>query len=57
MASSGTSDATIDLTVTDVNRADNILVLHTDADIIPADFLAAWSFSGTVLLMIDESDY
>ena len=47
-----------DLTVRDVNRAGDILLLYTDFTFTVEDeFLAAWSFNGTVLLLIDESDY
>ena len=51
-------DGDPDLAVRNVNRAGDTLVLFTDIDIIPAiDGLAAWSFSGAVLLLIDEKNY
>ncbi|MCH8090483.1 MAG: prepilin-type N-terminal cleavage/methylation domain-containing protein [Chloroflexi bacterium] len=47
-----------DLEVRDVNRAGDTLVLFTDTDIDAATGgLAAWSFSGGILLLIDEDDY
>ncbi|MCH8087811.1 MAG: prepilin-type N-terminal cleavage/methylation domain-containing protein [Chloroflexi bacterium] len=47
-----------DLTVRDVNRAGDILLLYTDFTFTVEDeFLAAWSFNETVLLLIDEADY
>ncbi|MCH9036111.1 MAG: prepilin-type N-terminal cleavage/methylation domain-containing protein [Chloroflexi bacterium] len=51
-------DGSPDLGVRDVNRAGDTLFLFTDININAAtDGLAAWSFSGGILLLIDEDDY
>ena len=51
-------DGSPDLEVRDVNRAGDTLVLFTDINInAEIDGLAAWSFSGGILLLIDEDDY
>ena len=51
-------DNSPDLVIRNVNRADDTLVLFTDINIDAAtDDLAAWSFSGGILLLIDEDDY
>ena len=46
-----------DLTVRDVNRPGDTLLLYTDTNITTGNGLAAWSFNDVVLLLIDESDY
>ena len=51
-------DDSPDLTIGNVNRAGDTLVLFTDINITAATGgLAAWSFSGDVLMLIDEADY
>ena len=52
-----TDDTIPSLTVNDVNRAGDTLELYTDTTIVTGAGPAAWSFNGTVLLLIDESDY
>ena len=51
-------DGDPDLAVSNVNRAGDTLALFTDTNInAEIDGLAAWSFSGGVLLLIDEKHY
>ena len=51
-------DGSPDLEIRDVNRAGDTLVLFTDTNInAEIDGLAAWSFSGGILLLIDEKNY
>ena len=57
VTASAADDDVADLTIIDVNRAGDTLVLHTDADIAESDLLAIWSFSEVVLLLINEIDY
>ncbi len=48
----------VGLTVRNVNRAGDTLLLFTDTPFTVEDeFLAAWSFNDVVLLLIDEDNY